>query len=140
MASSGYDKRGGGDRGVFGCHTALVMRRLRRVCARVYGSQPRFIMTSATIANPAQHMRDLLGAPPSVTLDSQQQIQSLLCGGQHRESILKDLSPSHVVLPPSAWDNFRRQFPELSDGPWSVLAVVVSTACTCLHKPSDFSS
>eukprot|EP00884_Botryococcus_braunii_P004307 jgi/Botrbrau1/13878/Bobra.0056s0110.1 len=48
-------------RGVFGCHTALVMRRLRRLCERVYASRPQFIMTSATIANPAQHMCDLLG-------------------------------------------------------------------------------
>jgi DEAD/DEAH box helicase domain-containing protein len=36
-------------RGVFGSHVANVLRRLRRLC-RHYGSDPRFICTSATIA------------------------------------------------------------------------------------------
>ncbi len=44
-------------RGVFGSHVANVLRRLRRV-ARLYGSEPRFILASATIANPV----DLAGA------------------------------------------------------------------------------
>jgi DEAD/DEAH box helicase domain-containing protein len=39
--------------GVFGSHTANIMRRLKRIC-RFYGSQPQFIMSSATIANPGQ--------------------------------------------------------------------------------------
>jgi DEAD/DEAH box helicase domain-containing protein len=40
-------------RGVFGSHLANVLRRLKRI-ARFYGSQPQFICTSATIANPAE--------------------------------------------------------------------------------------
>jgi DEAD/DEAH box helicase domain-containing protein len=40
-------------RGVFGSHFANVIRRLKRVC-RFYGSNPQFILTSATIANPQQ--------------------------------------------------------------------------------------
>ncbi len=40
-------------RGVFGSHVANVLRRLKRL-ARHYGTAPRFIMTSATIANPVQ--------------------------------------------------------------------------------------
>jgi len=38
-------------RGVFGSHLANVLRRLRRI-ARFYGSEPQFICSSATIANP----------------------------------------------------------------------------------------
>ncbi len=40
-------------RGVFGSHMVNVMRRLHRVC-RHYGSNPRFICCSATIANPQE--------------------------------------------------------------------------------------
>ena len=49
-------------RGVFGCHTALVLRRLRRICARLYNVHPTFVVTSATVANPQQHVQNLLGA------------------------------------------------------------------------------
>jgi ATP-dependent helicase YprA (DUF1998 family) len=42
-------------RGVFGSHTALVLRRLRRLCLRAYSCTPTFVVTSATIANPQQH-------------------------------------------------------------------------------------
>jgi DEAD/DEAH box helicase domain-containing protein len=40
-------------RGVFGSHVANVIRRLKRIC-RYYGSNPTFICTSATIANPLE--------------------------------------------------------------------------------------
>ncbi|HKT79949.1 MAG TPA: DEAD/DEAH box helicase, partial [Vicinamibacterales bacterium] len=40
-------------RGVFGSHLCNVLRRLRRVC-RHYGSDPVFICSSATIANPRE--------------------------------------------------------------------------------------
>ena len=47
-------------RGVFGSHVANVMRRLRRIC-RFYGSDPVFILSSATIANPAELAGGLIG-------------------------------------------------------------------------------
>jgi DEAD/DEAH box helicase domain-containing protein len=47
-------------RGVFGSHVANVLRRLRRV-ARAYGAEPRFLLASATIANPLELAERLLG-------------------------------------------------------------------------------
>ncbi|HEY0317492.1 MAG TPA: DEAD/DEAH box helicase [Solirubrobacterales bacterium] len=49
-------------RGVFGSHVANVLRRLRRV-ARAYGSDPRFLLASATIANPVELAERLVGTP-----------------------------------------------------------------------------
>ncbi|WP_085523604.1 DEAD/DEAH box helicase [Tuberibacillus sp. Marseille-P3662] len=47
-------------RGVFGSHVANVIRRLKRIC-RYYGSDPVFVCTSATIANPKEHAEQLTG-------------------------------------------------------------------------------
>jgi DEAD/DEAH box helicase domain-containing protein len=55
-------------RGVFGSHVACVLRRLRRLC-RFYGSNPQFILCSATIANPGEHAEKLVGLPFSVVDD-----------------------------------------------------------------------
>ncbi len=55
-------------RGVFGSHTANVIRRLRRICA-TYGSDPQFIACSATIGNPGELFRDLTGLDPTVIDD-----------------------------------------------------------------------
>jgi len=52
-------------RGVFGSHVANVFRRLWRLCAR-YGSRPQVIAASATIANPGEHLRRLVGADVQV--------------------------------------------------------------------------
>jgi len=49
-------------RGVFGSHVANVVRRLKRIAA-FYGAQPQFILTSATIGNPAQLAGRLIEAP-----------------------------------------------------------------------------
>jgi len=48
-------------RGVFGSHFANVIRRLKRICA-FYGSNPTFVLCSATIANPKEHAENLTGA------------------------------------------------------------------------------
>ena len=55
-------------RGVFGSHVANVLRRLRRL-ARVYGAEPQFLLASATIANPAELARSLIGAEATVIAD-----------------------------------------------------------------------
>jgi DEAD/DEAH box helicase domain-containing protein len=47
-------------RGVFGSHLANILRRLQRVC-RHYGSNPVFICSSATIANPRELAQGLTG-------------------------------------------------------------------------------
>jgi DEAD/DEAH box helicase domain-containing protein len=52
-------------RGVFGSHVANVLRRLRRV-ASIYGAQPQFLLASATIANPGELARSLLGVEATV--------------------------------------------------------------------------
>ena len=49
-------------RGVFGSHLANILRRLRRVC-RHYGSDPLFICSSATIANPRELAEGLTERP-----------------------------------------------------------------------------
>ena len=55
-------------RGVFGSHVANVLRRLRRL-ARVYGADPQFLLASATIANPGELARALLGLEATVVSD-----------------------------------------------------------------------
>ncbi len=52
-------------RGVFGSHVANVLRRLRRL-ARAYGSEPQFVLASATIANPGRLAEMLVGEPATV--------------------------------------------------------------------------
>ncbi len=47
-------------RGVFGSHVANVLRRLRRL-ALAYGTEPRFVLASATIANPVELAERLVG-------------------------------------------------------------------------------
>ncbi len=56
-------------RGVFGSHVANVLRRLRRLC-RHYDSAPRFISTSATLANPGQLAEGLVEQPVEVVAQS----------------------------------------------------------------------
>ena len=47
-------------RGVFGSHIAWVLRRLNRIC-EVYGTQPTYILTSATVGNPEELAQNLTG-------------------------------------------------------------------------------
>jgi DEAD/DEAH box helicase domain-containing protein len=52
-------------RGVFGSHVGNVLRRLRRL-ARAYGAEPRFLLASATIANPGELALALTGEAATV--------------------------------------------------------------------------
>jgi DEAD/DEAH box helicase domain-containing protein len=47
--------------GLFGSHVALIMRRLRRICAAVGNRHIKFISCSATVANPLDHFRTIFG-------------------------------------------------------------------------------
>jgi DEAD/DEAH box helicase domain-containing protein len=49
-------------RGVFGSHLGNILRRLQRIC-RHYGSDPVYICSSATIANPRELAEGLSGRP-----------------------------------------------------------------------------
>ena len=51
--------------GVFGSNVGLVLRRFIRLC-NLHGSDPVFILASATISNPGQHAQNLLGKPVRV--------------------------------------------------------------------------
>ncbi|MDX6682934.1 MAG: box helicase protein, partial [Solirubrobacteraceae bacterium] len=55
-------------RGVFGSHVANVLRRLRRI-ADAYGTQPRFLLASATIANPVELAERLTGLDEIALVD-----------------------------------------------------------------------
>ncbi len=43
-------------RGIFGSHVSCVIKRLVRVCLHYTSILPQFVMLSATISNPEQHM------------------------------------------------------------------------------------
>jgi DEAD/DEAH box helicase domain-containing protein len=55
-------------RGVFGSHVGNVLRRLRRI-AGIYGADPQFLLASATISNPGELARSLLGLAVTVLGD-----------------------------------------------------------------------
>ncbi len=56
-------------RGIFGSHLANVLRRLRRI-ARFYGSDPLFILCTATIANPLDMAQKMIEAPAALIDDN----------------------------------------------------------------------
>jgi DEAD/DEAH box helicase domain-containing protein len=55
-------------RGVFGSHVANVLRRLRRVCD-AYGTAPRILLASATVANPGELAVRLTGLDDVTVVD-----------------------------------------------------------------------
>ncbi len=82
--------------GVFGCHVAMVLRRLKRL-ARLYSARDlRFYMCSATLSNAAQ-------------------FASMLCGEKDISVVDKDYSPSEerrmLIWRPALASNSRRKSP-----------------------------
>jgi DEAD/DEAH box helicase domain-containing protein len=55
-------------RGVFGSHVANVIRRLRRI-ANAYGTDPRILLASATVANPVELAERLTGLDAVARID-----------------------------------------------------------------------
>ncbi|MFH1488942.1 MAG: DEAD/DEAH box helicase, partial [Pseudomonadota bacterium] len=56
-------------RGIFGSHMNQVIKRLKRLC-RFYGARPQFILSSATIDNPVEFGKSLLGEEIEVVDDT----------------------------------------------------------------------
>ena len=83
-------------RGVFGSHVANVLWRLRRIC-RHYGTDPIFLATSATIANPRELAKELVGGEVELIDES---------GAPQAERYVCFLNPPIVDA-----DKMRRQSP-----------------------------
>ncbi|KAJ1548418.1 hypothetical protein HK405_003271 [Cladochytrium tenue] len=66
--------------GRFGGHCAMVMRRLRRICAQYHNHEVQFISCSATIANPAKHMKTFFGVDEVTVID----VDGSPCGQKHQ--------------------------------------------------------
>ncbi len=56
-------------RGVFGSHLANVLRRLQRI-ARFHGANPVFVLASATIGNPREHAKRMVGHEVELVCES----------------------------------------------------------------------
>ncbi len=78
-------------RGVFGSHVAQVIRRLRRVCRR-YGSDPVFILASATVSDPGTAAERLIGLP----------VRAVTEDGSPRGGVTFGLWEPPIILPGGA--------------------------------------
>lgn len=97
--------------GVFGSHVAQVIRRLLRV-TKAYGASPRFILASASIANPDEHAKALTSAECEV--------------------ILGDEAPSptrHLVLFDTTRDALRSAHAQARDAVLALIEAGLKTLC-----------
>ncbi len=78
-------------RGIFGSHVAQILRRLQRVCQH-YGSKPKYIMLSATIANAKEFANRLTGMEFRAVEQS-----GAPQTGRHFFFVNPDISPSTVA-------------------------------------------
>ncbi|KAL6319072.1 hypothetical protein AAG906_001545 [Vitis piasezkii] len=121
-------------KGAFGCHTAFILRRLRRLCYHVYGSDPSFIFCTATSANPRDHAMDLVQTS-SMGKIKQGKGQSLSLHGKGRKKRAKDL-PGFGETIRSNWlglQNGLKMLPKPERGPVSKR----STSSTNISKSAD---
>ena len=79
-------------RGVLGSHMAQIFRRFQRICD-AYGSQPRFVLCSATVASPARLCKSLIDLP--VHAETKTGAPS---GKRHIVFIDPADSPSHTAI------------------------------------------
>ena len=79
-------------RGVMGSHMAQIFKRFHRICKK-YGSNPTFVFSSATIANPAELCESLTGMP--VTRESKSGAPQ---GKRHLVFFNPDASPSNSAI------------------------------------------
>lgn len=88
-------------RGVFGSHVAQVLRRLRRLRRR-YGSDPVFLLASATTADPAAAAERLTGLPAvAVTEDASPAVPwSSPSGSRHSPNTSASTAPRSGGPPP----------------------------------------
>jgi DEAD/DEAH box helicase domain-containing protein len=75
-------------RGIFGSHMNQIIRRLHRIC-KLYGSDPKFILLSATVENPREFGETLIGRKVEV-FDSSGSPKS----GQHFLFLNPEASPN----------------------------------------------
>src|SRR5919206_1207211 len=68
-------------RGVFGSHVANVLRRLRRI-ADAYGTAPRFVLASATLANPGELAQRLAPYRAGYTPQQGRELEGRLTRGE----------------------------------------------------------
>ncbi|MCU0579380.1 MAG: DEAD/DEAH box helicase, partial [Desulfobacterota bacterium] len=78
-------------KGILGSHVVQIVRRLRRIC-RLYGSEPQFVLSSATIARPEDFSRALAGLPFTVVQES-----GFPSPAKHFLFINPDISPAVVA-------------------------------------------
>lgn len=79
-------------RGLLGCHMGQVLRRLQRICA-LYGADPIFIFTSATVANPGELAQQLCGL--RVTTIQQKDTEK---GARHQVLMNSDEGPAQTAI------------------------------------------
>ncbi|KAG0570699.1 hypothetical protein KC19_6G181500 [Ceratodon purpureus] len=90
-------------RGVFGCHTALILRRLRRLLHHLYGAEPSFVVCSATVANPREHAMELAGVRDVEVIHED--------GSPHGEKTFVFWNPPIIFMPPKADRKGKRHKP-----------------------------